>query len=306
MISTQKSIEQLRNKPRRKCGMPRYETRDGEILGKVAHLVEVEEENDAFVLSWHMASDMNCVLTTTVTKAKEVFANTRGLQQVLPIESIYTNGLTEWDKLLPHMGVPMKHRQTPSGNPVYARHLLRFTGHEENCKIAFSLLLQDTILLDTVADATAYRQSIVKHTSCPTLLTRDGYRIRGIGNFGGRENQCPADLLGRVFGEPPPKQLESLEKQIAILEKIMQAITSREQAEVKYKDQEAALRSGDMVAKQRACQEDEEQLALINQKLKSDEASSTDHSTVQSSASGMKRQSAPSVQEGLPTKRRKP
>ncbi|XP_030843170.1 structural maintenance of chromosomes flexible hinge domain-containing protein 1-like [Strongylocentrotus purpuratus] len=98
MISTQKSIEQLRNKPRRKCGMPRYETRDGEILGKVAHLVEVEEENDAFVLSWHMASDMNCVLTTTVTKAKEVFANTRGLQQVLPIESIYTNGLTEWDK----------------------------------------------------------------------------------------------------------------------------------------------------------------------------------------------------------------
>ena len=47
----------------------------------------------------------------------------------------------------------------------------------------------------------------------------------------------------------------------------MNAITSREQAEVKYKDQEAALRSGDIVAKQRACQEDEEQLALINQKL---------------------------------------
>eukprot|EP00057_Strongylocentrotus_purpuratus_P003961 XP_003727734.1 PREDICTED: structural maintenance of chromosomes flexible hinge domain-containing protein 1 [Strongylocentrotus purpuratus] len=318
MTSTKKKIEE---QPRRKCGMPRYETQDGEILGKVAHLVEVEDENVAYVLSWHMAPDMDCVLTTTVAKAKEVFANTRECQQVLPIESIYKKGLTEWDKPLPHMGVPIKQGQTPSGNPVYARHLLRFTGHEEHCKIAFSLLLQDTVLLDTLNDATAYRQSIVKHIPCPTLLTRDGKRIRGNGKFGGRENQCPSDLLkmGRVFGEPPPKQLESLKEQMAILEKIMNAIMSREQAEVKYKDQEAALRSGDIVAKQRACQEDEEQLALINQKLNeaSDEASSTDHSPIpmsiassnstgQSSARGMKRQAAPSVHESLPTKRRKP
>ncbi|XP_030830808.1 structural maintenance of chromosomes flexible hinge domain-containing protein 1 [Strongylocentrotus purpuratus] len=317
MISTQKTMEESRNKPRRKCGMPRYETRDGEILGKVAHLVEIEEENDAYVLSWHMASDMDCVLTTTVTKAKEVFANTRGRQQVLPIESIYKKGLTEWDKPLPHKRVPMKHGQTPSGNPVYARHLLKFTGHEANCRIAFSLLLQDTVLLDTLDDATAYRQSIVKHIHCPTLLTRDGNRIRGNGKFGGFQNRCPSDLRGCVFGEPPPKQLESLEKQMAILEQIIHAIKRREQAQVEYKVQEAALRSGDMVTKQRDCQEDEEQLALINQKLKLAEASSTDHSPIpmstassnsrgQSTSRGTMRRSAPSVPESPRTKRRKP
>eukprot|EP00057_Strongylocentrotus_purpuratus_P029252 XP_011683726.1 PREDICTED: structural maintenance of chromosomes flexible hinge domain-containing protein 1-like [Strongylocentrotus purpuratus] len=135
MTSTNETIEELRNKPRRICRIKRYETRDGEILGKVAHLVEVEDENVAYVLSWHMASDIDCVLTTTLAKANEVFENTNMRQQVLPIESIYKNGLTEWDKPLPHTRVPMNHGQTPSGNPVYARHLLRFTGHEENCKI---------------------------------------------------------------------------------------------------------------------------------------------------------------------------
>ncbi|XP_054753736.2 structural maintenance of chromosomes flexible hinge domain-containing protein 1-like [Lytechinus pictus] len=317
MTSTQEKMVELRSKPRRQCGMQRYETRDGEILGKVAHLAEVEEENDAYVLSWHMASDLDCVLTTTVAKAKEVFANTRGRQQVLPIESIYKKGLTEWDKPLPHKRVPMKHGHTPSGNPVYARHLLRFTGHEANCKIAFSLLLQDTILLDTLDDATAYRQSIVKYIHCPTLLTRDGNRIRGNGKFGGLQNRCPSDLRGCVFGEPPPKELESLEKQMVILEKIIHAIKSREQAQVEYKVQEAALRSADMVAKQRDCQEAEEQLALVNQKIKMAESSTTDRSPIplsttssnsrgQATARGTTRRPAPSVPESPRTKRRKP
>ena len=65
---------------------------------QVGHLAEVDDENEAYVLSWHMASDMDCILTTTVAKSKEVFANTKGRQQVLPIESIYRKGLTEWDK----------------------------------------------------------------------------------------------------------------------------------------------------------------------------------------------------------------
>ncbi|XP_030830523.1 structural maintenance of chromosomes flexible hinge domain-containing protein 1-like [Strongylocentrotus purpuratus] len=314
MTSTKKKIEE---RPRRKCGMPPYETRDGEILGKVAHLVEVEEENVAFVLSWHMAYDMNCVLTTTDAKAEEVFENTGGRQQVLSIESIYRKGLTEWDKPLPHMGVPTQHRRTPSGNPVYARHLLRFTGHEAYCRIAFSLLLHDTVLLDTLIDAKAYRQSIVNYIPCPTLLTRKGDCIRGNGKFGGLENHCPLDLRGRVFGEPPPKQLKSLEKQMEILEQIMHAMESRELIQVEYNDQEAALRSGDMVTKQRDCQEDEEQLGLINQKIKSAEASSTDHSPIpmsitssnssgQSTSRGTTRRSAPSVPEAPPTKRRKP
>eukprot|EP00057_Strongylocentrotus_purpuratus_P029253 XP_011683727.1 PREDICTED: structural maintenance of chromosomes flexible hinge domain-containing protein 1-like [Strongylocentrotus purpuratus] len=200
---------------------------------------------------------------------------------------------------------------------VYARHLLRFTGHEENCKIAFRLLLQDNILLDTLDDARAYRQSIVKHMHCPTLLTRDGNCIRGSGKFGGFRNRCPKDLQGCVFGEPPPKQLQSLEKQMVILEQIMHAIESREQAEVEYKDQEVALRSDNMVTKQRNCQEDEEQLALINQKLKLAVASSKDRSSIpisitssnssgQSTSRGTMRRSAPSVPGAPQTKRRKP
>lgn len=63
---------------------------------KVAHLAEVEDNTIAWVLSWHLMSEMDCVITKTTAKAKEVHAATGGSQQVLPIDSIFTKNLPNW------------------------------------------------------------------------------------------------------------------------------------------------------------------------------------------------------------------
>ena len=72
------------------------------------------------------------------------------------------------------------------------------------CVSVFGMLLGDTIILDTLDDANSYRQEIVKHTHCPTILTRGGDRIRSNGKFGGLMNKAlPIEKLrGAVFGEP--------------------------------------------------------------------------------------------------------
>ena len=78
------------------------------------------------------------------------------------------------------------------------------------------MLLADTIILDTINDATAYRQEIVKVTHCPALLTRDGNRIRSNGKFGGAQNQfLPLEKLkGAIFGSPIPETCNQLSRQI--------------------------------------------------------------------------------------------
>jgi hypothetical protein len=72
-------------------------------------------------------------------------------------------------------------RTVPPGNPVYARDLLLFPRDPENCKIGdqirkmsnspidqccicngvvFGMLLGETIIIDSLDDATAYRQEV--------------------------------------------------------------------------------------------------------------------------------------------------
>ena len=57
---------------------------------------------------------------------------------------------------------------------------------------------------------------IVKATHCPTILTRDGDRIRSNGKFGGLMNKAlPLEKLrGAVFSEPLPAQYRSICSQI--------------------------------------------------------------------------------------------
>ena len=76
------------------------------------------------------------------------------------------------------------------------------------------MLLADTIIFDTLEDATAYRQELVKVTYCPPLLTRDGNRIRSNGKFGGSQNQFLSleKLKGAVFGAPIPESCRRLAK----------------------------------------------------------------------------------------------
>ena len=57
---------------------------------------------------------------------------------------------------------------------------------------------------------------IVKHTHCPTILTREGDRIRSNGKFGGLMNKAlPIEKLrGAVFAEPLPKRFQTICSQI--------------------------------------------------------------------------------------------
>ena len=92
-------------------------------------------ENDiARVLSWHLSGDMDCVITLTTEKvlipndinefvywtgnlrndflklssyllqAKKVYHESKGTQQVLPLDSIYKRSLPEWNKYVSSVG----------------------------------------------------------------------------------------------------------------------------------------------------------------------------------------------------------
>lgn len=96
----------------------------------------------------------------------------------------------------------------------------------------FGMLLGDTIILDTLEEANLYRQDvsflfvfffsllivyfdllkIVKHTHCPTILTRQGDRVRSNGKFGGLMNRAlPIEKLrGAVFSAPLPSTVQTL------------------------------------------------------------------------------------------------
>ena len=57
---------------------------------------------------------------------------------------------------------------------------------------------------------------IVKTCYCPTLLTRNGERIRSSGKFGGTQNSAPRidQMQGKVFGAPLPEAYDKTGKQI--------------------------------------------------------------------------------------------
>ena len=63
----------------------------------------------------------------------------------------------------------------------------------------------------------------MKHTHCPTILTRDGDRVRSNGKFGGLMNRAlPIEKLkGAVFGEPLPKKYHDVCFQLGMLHKLV-------------------------------------------------------------------------------------
>ncbi|XP_071804006.1 structural maintenance of chromosomes flexible hinge domain-containing protein 1-like [Asterias amurensis] len=259
--------ETLLLKPRRQCGLnPYLGLNDPDVLGRVGQLAKVEDDTIAHVLSWHMVSDMDCLITKTNAAAMRVHKATNGRQQLLPIDSIYKKN-QEWNRPLPHLRYLKNYR--PTGNPVFARALLRFPVHEEECKLVFGMLLADTIIFDTLEDATAYRQELVKVTYCPPLLTRDGNRIRSNGKFGGSQNQFLSleKLKGAVFGAPIPESCRRLAKLKELAESLEQVMQKRIEAARELQAQKEEQNSASMRNKRRECQEAKEQLALIEKKL---------------------------------------
>lgn len=65
---------------------------------QIAHLAQIEDNEAAKVISWHLASDMDCVVTLTTEAARSIFDETQGRQQVLPLDSIYKKTLPDWNR----------------------------------------------------------------------------------------------------------------------------------------------------------------------------------------------------------------
>jgi hypothetical protein len=258
--------QMISQRPRRVCGLPPVQG-DPEVLGKIGHLAEVVDTAIAVVLSWHMSADMDCVVTLTTKKAQEIYQQSHGRQQVLPLDSIFKKALPEWNKPLPHFRT--RPHWKPPGNPEYARNTLHFPKDEESCKIVFGMLLGDTLLLDTLEDASSYRQEIVKFTHCPTILTRSGDRVRSNGKFGGLMNRAlPLDKLrGAVFGEPIAAEYHTVVTQIELLHKYRATIVRRREVEKDLNEQLKNQTSPQMKAKHQECREAEQQLKQIETKL---------------------------------------
>ncbi|KAK3699756.1 hypothetical protein QZH41_015606, partial [Actinostola sp. cb2023] len=226
-----KKRQDISKAPRRQCSLNAGPRGDPDILGKVAHLAQVKDDDVARVLSWHMASDMDCVVTLTTSKAKEVYNESNGQQQVLPLDSIYKQRLPEWNRPLPHIRNGTRNFQA-AGNPIYARDKLIFPGEMDNCKIVFGMLLGDTIILDDLDCANKYRHEVVKQTHCPTILTRTGDRIRSNGKFGGLQNRAPLleRMRGAVFSAPVSANYSTLSTQIEQLQAYKQVQLKHQQA----------------------------------------------------------------------------
>ena len=77
----------------------------------------------------------------SVFQAKDLYKQTGGRQQVLPLDSIYKKNLTEWKKLViyhkipRHFDVRFKPSWKPAGTPV--KELPIFNKDENNYQIAY-------------------------------------------------------------------------------------------------------------------------------------------------------------------------
>uniref|UniRef100_A0A3P9NN12 Structural maintenance of chromosomes flexible hinge domain containing 1 n=1 Tax=Poecilia reticulata TaxID=8081 RepID=A0A3P9NN12_POERE len=192
-----KTIEDI---PRRVFPMANRSGPD--ILGKVGHLAHISDEKAALVISWHLSSEMDCVITKTTAEAQRIFRSEYGRQQVMALDSIYVNPRSQGP--LPHIKNG-RELFSPVGNPLYARNLLIYTAEEESCEHVFKNILGNTILMDDIESATNYRKAV--RIYCPTILTRDGNRLSASGKFGGAQNKAPHEDMVKKFGTPLPQLL---------------------------------------------------------------------------------------------------
>ncbi|XP_042299149.1 structural maintenance of chromosomes flexible hinge domain-containing protein 1-like isoform X1 [Sceloporus undulatus] len=269
LIKQKKSEQEgIMKQPRRTCTLSNYPKGSQDVLGKISHLAHIEDNEAAKVISWHLASDMDCVITLTTSAARRIFDETQGRQQVLPLDSIYKKNLPDWNKPLPHLRNG-KNYFKPMGNPVFARNLLTFPEHTENCHTVFGMLLGDTIIVDNLDAANHYRKEIVKISHCPTLLTREGDRIRSNGKFGGLQNKAPPmdKLRGMVFGAPLPQRYNILSTQIDLLQQYHTAVIRLHKVKAELEDQEKLVKTPEMQTKKQELADQERDLKLIEQEL---------------------------------------
>ncbi|XP_073691670.1 structural maintenance of chromosomes flexible hinge domain-containing protein 1-like [Garra rufa] len=266
IIKNKKAVlSRIEGLPRRKCSIPDPFKGSPNVLGKVGHLALLEDDDTARVISWHMLGDMDCVVTETTSAAKKIYDDTQGRQQVLPLETVWRPN----ERPLPHIrnGSALFR---PVGNPVFVKDMLIFPEHVDSCNKVFATLVGDTILIDDLDSANNYRRGVVQNKmQCPTLLTRQGERIRSNGKFGGVQNKAPSieKLRGQVFGAPLPKEHKHIHHQIELLQQYLVAMQKASDVRSEYSSHVQYLQSPDMKKKQQDLQQQEEELRELENSL---------------------------------------
>uniref|UniRef100_A0A3B4EVL0 Structural maintenance of chromosomes flexible hinge domain containing 1 n=1 Tax=Pundamilia nyererei TaxID=303518 RepID=A0A3B4EVL0_9CICH len=235
-----------------------------DVLGMVGHLALVQDDAAAWVISWHIRGDMDCVITKTTEAAQQIYRDTQGRQQVMALDSVL---VPPGKRPLPHIrnGYPLFE---PHGNPVYARELLIYPCDPESCDIVFKNILGDTILIDDLDSANNYRRAVVQNRiQCPTILTRQGDRVSSRGKFGGAQNRAPAMTTLHMFGAPLPQQYHSLKEQIDLLSRYCSAVSKREETERARDDHVKKITSPDMQQKEKDLDDKKRQLTEIEKEL---------------------------------------
>ncbi|XP_031439419.1 structural maintenance of chromosomes flexible hinge domain-containing protein 1 isoform X2 [Clupea harengus] len=258
----------IKSQPRRSCSIPDPFRTSPDVLGKVAHLAKVDEDDAAKVISWHLLGDMDCVVTVTTAAARKIYGDTQGRQQVMPLETVFWKSSV---RPLPHVRNGMN-TFSPVGKPVFARDLLIFPQYADKCQMVFGSLLGDTILIDDLDSANHYRKGVVQSKiQCPTLLTRQGDRIRSNGKFGGLQNKAPPieKLRGHVFGAPLPKEYYTASSHAEMLQQYRAALDKSQEVQADYDAHVQYLQSPEMRQKERELKEQTSQLQDIEQELAS-------------------------------------
>ncbi|XP_063062611.1 structural maintenance of chromosomes flexible hinge domain-containing protein 1 [Engraulis encrasicolus] len=261
-------MEQIQRQPRRTCSIPDPFRTSPDVLGKVAHLAKVEEDDAAKVISWHLLGDMDCVVTVTTVAARKIYDDTQGRQQVMPLETVFWKSNT---RPLPHIRNGMT-IFAPVGNPVFARDLLIYPQYADKCQMVFGSLLGDTILIDDLDSANHYRKGVVQSKiQCPTLLTRQGDRIRSNGKFGGLQNKAPPveKLRGHVFGAPIPRDYHEASGHVELLQQYRVALEKSQMVRSDYDAHVQYLQSPEMRQKEQELKEHKKELQDIEKQLAS-------------------------------------
>uniref|UniRef100_A0A672P6A9 Structural maintenance of chromosomes flexible hinge domain containing 1 n=1 Tax=Sinocyclocheilus grahami TaxID=75366 RepID=A0A672P6A9_SINGR len=252
VINDKKAIlTKIENQPLRKCGISDPFKGSPQVLGKVCIRFSCIL---AFVL---IVATSNCLVTSVLQKYRHLYA------------FFFCACLFMCLRPLPHIrnGSPLFR---PIGNPEFVKDMLIFPEHVESCNKVFASLLGDTILIDDLDSANDYRRGVVQNKmQCPTLLTRQGERIRSNGKFGGLQNKAPSieKLRGQVFGAPLPKEYNRIHHQMELLQQCRVAMQKASEVRSEYNSHLEHLQSPEMKQKQQDLQQQEQELRELEETL---------------------------------------
>ncbi|XP_075903558.1 structural maintenance of chromosomes flexible hinge domain-containing protein 1 [Nelusetta ayraudi] len=234
----------------------------------VGHLALVQDDAAAWVISWHIGSDMDCYVTKTTAAAKTIDDETQGRQQVMPLEGVYVN---PGESPLPHIRNG-RSLFNPTGNPVLARDLLIYPPDQESCKLAFKNILGPTILIDDLDSGNHYRRMLALNRSmCPTILTRQGDSISSKGKFGGSQNKAPPpNNRSKMFGAPMPQHHHMLMEQIDLLQQYCSAVLTVNKNQGDYEAQQQKMKSEEWQKSQQEMESITQELDKIDRECASE------------------------------------